>query len=165
MTQTKTIQDLASEAYRWFELAHRYEDEPGKDVEDFVRTKDGAPGWVRNLVRNAHTHQAGEIFPDDWRYRCIMSAVGWIMDGEIDDMSDASHEFADDYVDVYTPARFDWLASNLRRQSYVDDAIAEFGWNSEQGIANAVGVGQYMEAREIFESVYGSLEVETMSEP
>lgn len=145
---TIDIETVAGEAYGWFERAER------PDGETFTRLKDGAPDWLSDLVYEAHN--AGDMLPDDWRYACIRAVIGAVHD----DGEDDAHEFADSYVDAYTAARFAWLASDLRRQGYIDDAISELGMEPTGDVAAMIGWGQYMEAREVFESVVESLEAE-----
>lgn len=145
MNITATISTLAAEAADWFEHAQRGDSPDGDDgQETYTRLKDGRPDWVQNLVFAAHDD--GAMFPDDWRYEVIWGAVEAI--AESDDEDD-QHVFADGQVDVYTTARFEWLASNLRRQSYVDDAAAEYGMDTS-GIAAIIGLGQYAEALEVY---------------
>lgn len=149
------IFELAGEAYDQFETAER------ADGESFVRLKEGAPDWLVTLVHEAH----GDFLPDDWRYACIKSALGFIHDnepGELDDsheLLDDSHEFADGEVDVYTSARLAWLSSNLNRASYCDEAVEEFGISDDGGIIDRIGLGQYAEASEVYYSVVTSLRV------
>jgi len=141
-----TIQDKAREAYEWFETATR------DDGSSYVRTKDGRPEWVQDLVFTAH----GEFMPDDWRYRKIMEALEFIADN--DDPEDTSYEFADGAVDVYTSARLAWLASNLNRASYCDEAIENGMVDAKAGVIEIIGAGQYEEAGEIFGLVLSELE-------
>lgn len=143
------LHELASEAYAWFETRTR------EDGETFDTLKDGAPEWLRDLVYDAH----GDFLPEDWRYTCIRAAVEWIAD---ENDPDESGEFVDSQVDVYTGARFAWLASNLTRQGYVDDAADEFGPDTvyADGVSGAIGWGQYMEAQEVYSSVVSALEAE-----
>lgn len=145
---TSTIDELATEAYGWFET--RYRD----DGDRFVALKDGAPDWVECLVHDAH----GSFLPDDWRYESIRSAVGHIADSGTEsenDLDDAGGEWADSNVDIYTAKRFQWLASNLERQYYCDEAIAEFG--EFEDTCSLVGMGQYMESREVWAAVVRAL--------
>jgi hypothetical protein len=141
-----TIQDKAREAYEWFEIATR------DDERSYVRTKDGRPEWVQDLVFAAH----GEFMPEDWRYQKIMEALGFIADS--DDPEDTSYEFAGGAVDVYTSARLAWLASNLNRASYCDEAIENGMVDGEAGVVEIIGAGQYEEAGEIFSLVLSELE-------
>lgn len=144
-----TLQDIATEAYRGFETAHR-----GDDPEQpFTRLRDEyRDTWLYEIVYDAH----GDFLPDDWRFDCIRAACGFLadMDGS-DDPDDWSHEFADSHVDAYNAARFAWLASHIQRQGYCDEATAEFG--PAETITDAIGRGQYLEAREVFEAVLQGL--------
>ncbi len=145
------LESLAGEAYGWFETAHR-----GDDPEQpYTRLRDGAPEWLSDLVREAH---AG-MLPDDWKYRCISSALECI--AESDDPEDAAHEWADGECDVYTSDRLAWLSSNLRRPNYCDDAVGEMSIDyGQEGIVGLIACGQYQEAREVFASVLSSLEAQ-----
>ncbi len=61
---------VAAEAGSWFEVAYR--GDTGKDEDRYTRCKDGAPSWVSpDLCQAAH----GDMFPDDWRYQAIESAL------------------------------------------------------------------------------------------
>ena len=134
MTIEATIEAVASEAYGWFTTTLRGED-------TITVLKDDAPQWVTDLVHEAH----GDGFlPDDWRYDSIRSALESISEGDED-----GSEWADGNVDVYTGRRITWLASNMQRASYVDEAVEELG-HSDQGITGDIGVGQYAESVEVF---------------
>lgn len=146
---TVTISALAAEAYAALETRTR------DDGERFTTSKDDAPEWVKDLVYTAH----GDFPPEDWRYDCIHSALSHIADSgadDADDLDDAAHEFADGHVDVYTGARLQWLASNLDRPGYVDDAVAQMG-AADLDTTERIGLGQYAESLEVFESVRRSL--------
>jgi hypothetical protein len=150
---TITISSLADEAYALFQRRER------DNGESFTSLKDTAPEWLHDLVREAH----GEFLPDDWRYDAIRSALGDIGDSgaeTADDLDDVAHEFADGNVDTYNAARIAWLASHLSRAGYCDDAAQEFGFEvtQERGIFDLIGLGQYRESEEIFQSVRESLE-------
>lgn len=144
-TTPTTIEELAAEAAGYFETAER------ADGSSFVRTKDNRPDWLTELIYEAH----GDLLPDDWRYACISAALDFIEEGC--DPDDGPSEFADGHVDVYTHARLAWLSSNLTRPGYVDEARSEGLTSSETDIVEAIGVGQYLEAQEVFASVYQSL--------
>lgn len=147
-TMEITIEQLAGEAYDAFTTTQRGD-------ETITVLKDDRPEWVYDLVYGAH----GEFGPDDWRYAAIRSALGEIHDtgGDLDELGS---QWADNYVDVYTGARLQWLASNLNRAGYCDEAVDEGLIGQEATIVERVGVGQYMEAREIWASVQSSLEDE-----
>ena len=147
-TEFETAQEAAKVAYSWFETAYRVE---GDSDTRYTRCKDGAPEWVRDLVQSAH----GDFFPDDWRYDCIQAACEFIADNE--DYEDMSGEFADSQVDVYTGRRLAWLASNLYRAGYCDEAVEDLGIG-QVGIIDMIGSGQYQEASEVYALVYRALE-------
>lgn len=140
-----TVQDVAREAASWFEVAKRGDD-------DFTRCKDGRPEWVSDLVYAAHD----SMFPDDWRYASVSSALEFI--AESSDPEDEGGEWADGNVDVYTGARLAWLASNLNRAGYCDEAVEEFSSDGSAGIVERIGLGQYAESSEIYGSVLSSLQ-------
>ncbi len=130
------VLSLARTAASSFEVATR------EDGTEYTRRKEDAPTWLQELVFEAH----GDMLPDDWRYACIAAACEAIADG-----TDDAHDFADPYVDVYTADLYEWLSSNLTRQGYCDDADREYG--ADTGIVERIQVGQYEEAREVFEAV------------
>lgn len=148
-TGTTTVQDLADEAYSWFETAYRV---PGDDDSAYTRCRDGRPEWVAELVYAAH----GEMFPDDWRYDAIRSCLGAIHDDDLGE--DDATEWADGHVDVYTGRRFAWLASNLLRSGYCDEAVEEFGYERFPGMSTLAGLGQFAESEEVYWSVLRSLQ-------
>jgi hypothetical protein len=144
-----TTSSIAGEAYDWFTRQERGD-------ETITVLKDGAPEWLTDLVYEAH----GEFLPDDWRYQTIRNALGHIHDNSLDsedEMQDSAHEFADGNVDTYNHARAQWLASNLNRAGYVDEAVEEFG-HHEYGIYGDIGLGQYRESEEIYQGVCESLQ-------
>ena len=145
-TATAKMQEFARIASAAFERRER------ADGETFVALTDDAPEWVQPIVMDAH----GEFLPEDWRYACIEAAFDAIADcGEDEEQGDVGQQFADGYVDVYTGARLQWLASNLNRQGYVDSAREEFG--PRESIVEDVGMGQYVEALEVFNLVWEGL--------
>ena len=146
MSTTTNIQDRAGDAAEWFETKRR-----GDSEEYFTTLKDGAPEWVRELVYAAH-HGWSDFLPDDYRYKWAAEACEHIC--EADDPDDSA-EFADQAVDVYTHERLKWLASNLNRPAYCDEAASEFGYAGD--IIAAIGLGQYMEASEVYGLVLDAL--------
>ena len=138
-----TIQEAAREAGEFFTTKQR------EGGESYVTLKDARPDWVYEMVREAH----GEMLPDDWRYATIEAALEFIAENDDAD----GGEFADLNVDTYNGDRFAWLASHIDRQGYVNEGTDELG-HSDQGISGDIGIGQYVEGREVFESVRQSLE-------
>ena len=123
----------------------------------FVKRSDDAPPWLEELCHDAH----GTLLPDDWRYSFIVEALDAI--AHSDDPDEAESE-----VDVYTHELLSWLASNLDRVGYCDEA-AEEGLVSRPPAASRRGpwrgpslierisMGQLMERREVTASVLDSL--------
>ena len=140
-----TLQQLANEAAACFTTKQR------PDGDGVIVLLDGSPGWVRDLVREAH----GGMLPDDWRYASIESALDWIADAN--DPEDEQYEWADENVDVYHSGRLAWLASDASRPSYCDDATSEMGDYAPNGILDRIRLGQHQESCEVFASVLRSL--------
>lgn len=144
MELSQSLSELAGEAYGWFEHKTR------NNGEGFVTLKDGRDEWVNDLVYAAH----GDFGPDDYRYNAIQNALRHIADNDTDE--DSASDFADSEVDVYTAERFAWLASNLQRAGYVDEAREDLGPTGS--VVDDIGRGQYLELQEVYSSVVGSLE-------
>lgn len=149
-----TIEELAGQAYDAFERVERGD----KTITTLKEEHRNDHDWIYELVQSAH----GDFFPDDWRYDAIRSALGEIHDagGNLDDLGS---EWADNYVDTYTGARLEWLASNLNRPGYCDEAVEEGLVEPEADIVQRIGIGQYMEAREVWGLVTSALEEELES--
>lgn len=105
-----TIQDLAKEAYSYFELAER------SNGDTYYRTKDTHPQWVYNLAYKGH-HDGGYL-PDDWCYRFIVYALSDLSDGD---------EEVESYPFFSNPDALDWLGTNLWRGGYCDEVLEEYG--------------------------------------
>ncbi len=134
MTETTTIETLAAEAVKWFELAER------KEGETYHRRKDNAPEWVRDMTHEAH----GSMLPDDWRYQFIVEALCALeADGE-----DATLE-----ADIYTHDLTNWLGSRADRIGYVDEALENGLVGTESGIVPILQLGQWTEKDEVLSLV------------
>lgn len=121
------ISERAAEARRHFQTVQRR----GEDI--WTRTDD-APEWVEELTQKAHR----DFLPDDWRYQFIVEALDAIAtDGE-----DATVE-----ADIYNGALYGWLASNVNRASYVDEATEELG--HADTISQDIAQGQQAEREEV----------------
>lgn len=129
----------AGEAREWFELAER----PNGD--SFWRCKDGTPEWVKDMVHRAH----GDMLPDDWRYAFIVDALDLLDDSMI---ADEARDLIE--ADVYTDQLLQWVASNLSRIGYCDEAIADY---KAEGLVAIIQVGQYIERCEVFDLVLEAL--------
>lgn len=138
-----SVKQQAQQAFDSFELAFRTED----DSSEYVRVREGSPQWVVDMVREAH----GDMFPDDFKYRCVWGAVECI--AEADDPEDAAHEWAEAFIDVYTSNLLTWAASHLARVGYCDSAMEERDniW-PDGGFAEVLAMGQYDEAREVYDA-------------
>lgn len=142
-------ESLARTAYDCLEWVG--ENDPAGRRANIVVTKDGTPDWVTDVIYAAH----GEMLPDDRTYSLVQDALELIANGASED---SDHEFADSAVDVYTSDRFAWLASNLNRQSYVDEARESGLADPDSDIADLIGAGQYVEAQTVYAAVYRALE-------
>jgi len=112
--------------------------------EGFYTLTDDAPEWLRDAVMAAH----GEESPNDWRYDMCDSIAD-----RIDDIGDAltdddAHEIADGLVDIWNAGRTAWLAGDLSRATYVDDAVSECIGDGSS-IIDMIGVGQYLCLRDM----------------
>lgn len=139
---TEQIQARATEALEHFRLIDR-------DKDTIFATKEGAPGWVRDIVSAGH----GEMFPDDLRYEYIHDAL-YIL-ANCDD-EDNYHESIDADVDVYTHDLTGWLHSRIDRFNYVDEATEELG--QPDSIITALQYGQYREREEVLYLVKEEIE-------
>jgi hypothetical protein len=150
MHERDTVSAIARQASECCETRAR------EDGARYVTLKDGhGADWLHELVRKAH----GEFLPDDWRYARIAEALELIGESDADytsELDEIADEFADGAVDVYTSGQLEWLSSNLQRVGYVDEATSELGHGDS--VTDDIGLGQYVEAREIFASVRQSLE-------
>jgi hypothetical protein len=138
-TNGTKLQQAAGEAYEWFEKRTR------NDGREFWTWKDNAPQWVKDLAHHAH----GDMGPDDWRYEFIVEALAALHDNEDPDSIDME-------ADIYTDDLCAWLASDISRPGYCDDAVEELG--QPEGIVPMMQYGQYEEKREVLYLVRSWLE-------
>lgn len=115
------------------------------DGVEFVRLADGSPEWMTEAVRAAHC----DMMPEDTRYSMIRECADALADRDADEWEDSTGEIADGLVDVYNNARLTWLASNLHRAAYCDEAQDEGLVSDKASMFDRIGVGQYMEYDEI----------------
>jgi hypothetical protein len=148
----KTIQTLAAELYKALNIAKR------DDGSEFYKLDDDSPDWMTDAVRSAHDG----MMPDDWKYQHIGLVAGKIADlvgvDSADDVRESAHEVCDGLVDVYNAELLKWVASSLTRAEYVDDAIGEFGFPTDDGLYKALQYGQFRELESIYYSLVESFE-------
>ena len=145
-----TVQERAAEAAGFFERAERSAEAADwrYAARSYVRLRDDAPGWVSDLVQQAH----GDMLPDDWRYGAIEDALLDIADR--DDPDDGAGEFADG-ADIYNADLLAWVGSHGARAGYVDDARDEYG--EPRDFYHGLQMGQYMERSEVYGLVLDAL--------
>lgn len=149
---TATPATLAAEARAFFITRQR------DNGDTFTATIDATPEWVADMIREAHADHIGDFLPDDRRYLLIRDALDFIEEQGDAASADDCGDFADSAVDVYTSDRIAWLASHLDRLAYCDAAQDYMGADAEGGIADMIGMGQYMEASLVYASVFDVLE-------
>lgn len=131
-TQTPTVQNLATEARRYFTTKHRA---------TFWVLADNRPDWLQDLVRFAHA----DMLPDDWRYAFIVEALDALADSEDPD-------------DITTDAdRLGWLSSRLDRCEFVDQARGE-RIGCDEPLIELIGWGLAHERRAVLDLVRSFLE-------
>jgi hypothetical protein len=138
----KTIQDLAREGSTFLTTSTR------PDGSTFYRLADNAPSWVFKMVHSAH----GVLMPDDYRYRWSAYALDAFAD--YDDPETAISELE---AEPYNSQLLAWVASNLSRMDFVDEAISE---GCCETLSEALSWGQAAEMREVYCSVLESLVTE-----
>lgn len=141
-----TIHELATELSRSFEEGTR------PDGETFRRLKDDAPGWTKDVVREAHGRDSDgtpAMLPDDWRYQFAEDAADAI--SEADDDADLDDVANDLEADVYTSELTGWLHSRNDRVSYLDDARENNG--AALDAFQLLAAAQQIERREVFQLV------------
>ena len=137
----KTVNELAREALEWFETGTR------DNGEEFVKTKEGRPDWLKNLIFTAH----GGMMPDDYRYKFIEKSLQYISDQDEDaDDLDCPEIEADSYTGDLTA----WLHSRNDRVYYLTEALEEY--EIKDGF-QALQMAQLRERGEVYYSVLNSL--------
>jgi hypothetical protein len=145
MDTDERVKKLAEQAGSWFTSGERKSEDTGRQIRI---VKDGAPEWVSDLCHEAH----GDMFPDDWRYEFIEDSLERI--AEADNPDDALDEIE---PDIYNADRLRWLSSHLDRAGYCDQAQDEGLVADDVDLMDRIGLGQYMEKREVLDSVLGFL--------
>jgi hypothetical protein len=143
MTTQETVQTLAESTHKLF-----VKDTRTSNGEEFWKTTDDAPEWVKEMCREAH----GEMMPDDWRYAFIVEALDALAESE--DPDEASVE-----SDIYTHELTGWLHSRADRYDYCDEAYKERGGHFTNTV-ELLMIGQALEKAEVLVSVRASLEAQ-----
>ncbi len=147
MATTEEIKQAATVALEWFVKQALIDGREAPVKEIWVR-KDGTPPIAEDLVREAH----GEDFlPDDYRYEFIIEALSAI--SETENLGDIVLE-----PDISSNDRLSWLASNLNRIQYVDEALGEYMPFEGLGIMEIIGTGQAMEKSEVLDLIMNFLD-------
>ena len=135
---SKNVNELAREALEWFETGTR------DSGEKFVKTKDGRPEWLTDLIFTAH----GDMMPDDHRYKFIEEALDLIANQDVDlDRPEIE-------ADIYTSDLTAWLNSRNDRVYYLTKALEEY--EIKDGF-QALQAAQIIEKEEVYWSVLESL--------
>ncbi len=139
MTTTKTVAQWAAEANGYLFRDKR------ADGREFLVPLDEAPQWFTDLCHAAH----GDMMPDDWKYEFIQDALNSLED-DVEDRRDLGSVYP------YTHDRLKWLASNLERPGYCDEAAENYG--TPKDILTFIALGMTEEMTEVYDSVRNSLE-------
>lgn len=137
---SKNVNELAKEALGWFITDTR------DNGEEFVKTKEGRPDWLKNLIFTAHDG----MLPDDYRYKFIEDALIMIADQDEDTDLDCPEIEADSYTSKLTK----WLHSRNDRVYYLTEALEEY--EIKDGF-QVLQEAQLREREEVFYSVLNSL--------
>lgn len=145
------IQGLATRAVSYFERRTRPPARPGDEPSTFWTLKDRFPTWVQELAHKAH----GEMLPDDFKYETIVDALEALAEGQ-------NPEEPNLEADIYNHDLLTWLASNLERAGYVDEAAEQFGHARDDGprgggIMGDIAQGQWYEKDEVWRLVAEAL--------
>lgn len=136
-----TILTLAEEAQKHLVTGTR------DDGDRYIYFDNTAPKWTSDLAFAAHDD--GEIFPDDWRYRFIESAIDAIVDNDGDE--DQARETAEQ-PDTYTSDLTAWLHSRGSRAYYLTEVLQDFG--SDLDGFQLLSWAQQKERSEVFSQVW-----------
>ena len=140
-----TVQGLAQS------YAELFTKDTRSDGQDFWKVDGDKAAGLQSLIEDAH----GDMFPDDFKYETIHSALCDIADVGTDDAVDGLE------AGVYNSDLLKWLSSDLSRAEYVNEAMTELGLSFgdiDGGVMGMIGLGQIKEKREIYSSVIASLE-------
>lgn len=140
----KTVSGMAKEALKHFSIIQRASVKDGQSSGDNVWVTDLKEQWLTDLCHEAH----GDKLPDNWCYQFIHEALDAI--SETDNYEDIDLE-----ADIYTNDLTKWLHSRVDRVYYLTQALEEL--EPKDGF-QALAYAQYLEKREVLDSVKQSLE-------
>lgn len=136
MDQDK-VKRLAAEASKWFETVIR------NGGDKIVCNKAGHPAWVKDMVKEAH----GDMFPDDFIYSAVDSALDHI--GDIEDLEEPEIE-----SDYYNADLLAWFGSHIERVGRFEEAVQKMGgFPKDNGFFTVCMSAQQREKEEIYYAV------------
>lgn len=159
MSKTKQTVKFSKLAQLAGKCAFHFDHLKRDDDKTIIILKDTAPKWLRDLVYEIH----GDFMPDDYKYRWIYEALSDLMDCSSNDTE--GDEIISEYIPqwcegfIYNSERTAWLASNLRRADYIDDAISEglYDFKSDFSTFDLLNLGVIREQEEIYIAVTQAL--------
>lgn len=125
----------------------------------YTKQKEGTPEWAIDIVREAH----GGMMPNDMSYNLILGVVNDIEEvlryNDESDLDDLRHERIDSLIPVYNTHRVAWLASDLARGDFVDEALENMGGQlgHADGIYSLIALGIDVELNMIWAAVENGL--------
>ncbi len=127
----------------------------------FLKLRDKVPQWMHDAVQSAH----GDLFPDDWVYSKCAEVVNRIASelhsGDLEDVRDNQAEIVDGLVDIFNSELTAWLASNVYRIGYCDEATEEYGPLENGEVIPIIRNGQYYEIDQIFTAILSAIETQS----
>ena len=118
-----------------------------RESDDRWFRKDDSPKWVYDMVYDAHC----DLFPDDYRYRFVVSALDAFSNYE-----DPQTAIGEIESDPYNSQLIDWLGSNVVRISYADENIIYQNWEcslDDWSVMDVIRAGQVSEKCDTYHSV------------
>lgn len=146
-TYTDKILKLAEEMSAAFTNGPRESTDTGRTIRVL---KDDAPGWMTDVVREAHDG----MLPDDFRYEMIEEALDTLVRAEGDD-EQAQEDLPE--PPIYNAERLRWLASHLERVGYCDEVCEESGVEASVGILDRIAIGYRAEQEDVLALVVRAL--------
>lgn len=141
---TEPIQSLAKECLTYLETKKR------DNGNEFICHTKAAPEWFMDLIHKAHD----DFLPDDYKYEFILNTLYSIANSNKKaDLDELGYEIE---ADIYTSDLIQWLASNLYRIEYVNEAMADFGTDVKD-IIQYIQMGQQKEKQEVYTTILDGL--------